>query len=179
MNEHIQHTEQHKIHPLLGDEPFVDPKVGSTALMMAPRFSPLMRRTGRAVVVYGLSYAAVKALDVAAENNPKNGFVVGADQIANVIFGWENLMVSGILMIAAAGYEAAARPKALPEPILAKQLEPPKSEPPLPKHHHHRNRAPLNAQLAPDLREPAPPLFGHADIDTTPAPKGKREIPVP
>lgn len=171
-----EHTEPHKYHPVLGDEPFVEPKAGSAAWMMAPRFLPIMRKAGRAAVVYGLSYAAVKALDVAAENNPKNGFIVGADQIANVVFGWENLMVSGAVMIAAAGYDAATQPRALPP---EQKIASPKVEPPLPEQHHHRSRAPLNAKLAPDLREPVPSPFGNVDIKATPVPKGKQEMPQP
>ena len=138
-----------KNHLVLADEPFVEPKAGSAAWMMAPRIPQLLRKAGRAAVVYGLSYLAVKALDRAAENNPKNGFLAGADQVANVVFVFENLLVGGAVMMAKAGYDAVTEPHVIPEP--QKRTEAAKVKPHVPvKHKHHRNRANLNATLMPD-----------------------------
>ncbi len=170
-----EHTEQVKNHLVEFDEPFVEPKRGAAALLFASRFPPALRKFGRGAAVYALSYAAVKILDAAAEKNQKNGFIVGADQVANAVFFFENLIVGGVVMIAAAGYEAATRPKTMPE--TKQQAEPSKVTPHIPKHRHHRNRAPLNAKLAPDVLSPAPPAFGNMGSEATPVPKSRKEMP--
>jgi hypothetical protein len=158
-------TEHGKSRLVLADEPFIDPRVVSAA-KMTPRLPQMLRKAGRTAGVYALSYMAVKTLDKAAEMNPTNKFVRGADEIANVVFGFENLMVDGTLMVAEAGYDAITKPK--PE-ITKTKPEAPKIEPPVSKNKHHRNRANLNAALAPDDL----PATNHSQPTLVPAPMPK------
>ena len=179
MNEHPEHN---KHLPILFDEPFVEAKAASTAAMMSPKLPMMMRKAGRVAGVYALSYLAVKGLDKAAETHPNNKFINGVDEIANVVFGFENLAVGGTLLIAEAGYDALKAPSAPKQPSLQplqpqllKEPEPTQSI--HPKHRHHRSRAPLNAKLSPDVREPAPPLFGDVDVQfSQTVPTGKQKL---
>ncbi len=172
-------TDKNKGHLIEFDEPFVEAKATSAAVTLSPKLPKMMRKAGRVAGVYALSYLAVKGLNKAAEVNPDNKLINGVDQIANVVFGFENLAVGGTLLIAEAGYDALTAPSALqqpalvpPEPKLLQEVEPSKSI--HPNHKPHRNRAPLNAKLAPDVREPAPPLFADVGIQVTPVSNGAK-----
>jgi len=145
------------------DEPFVAIKSESGGWWKLPKALPkspsLLRRGGRAAVVYALSYMLVKSLDKARQENPGNEVISSVDDIARMFFYFENLVVTGAVAVVKTGYDAlAAKPlpeqaAAIPASTSGQADKTAKAEPKKPaKHKHHSNRANLNTTLAPEDR---------------------------
>jgi outer membrane biosynthesis protein TonB len=151
-------------------------KVPTAAWWWLTRSPKLLRRGVQGAALYAASLLAEKLLDAAHEELPDNKFLAKADSIAHAAVTAENFLIGGAAAIAKSAYDAIparAAPLPQPEPKPEPKSEPvppkveaeaPKLAPPpppiaaeaprqaafMPVEPAERNRANLNAKLAPD-----------------------------